>query len=91
MLGFERNLTHLDGHVVPLKRTAVTQPGTRRLFTSVYMIDLLWSVPVGYVETIRGEGMPIHGESTYGDLYVEYKVILPTTLSPEMQKSKPPT
>lgn len=27
LLGFERNLTHLDGHVVPLKRNGVTQPG----------------------------------------------------------------
>lgn len=27
LLGFERNLTHLDGHVVPLKRHGVTQPG----------------------------------------------------------------
>jgi len=27
LLGFERNLTHLDGHVVQLKRTGVTQPG----------------------------------------------------------------
>ena len=27
LLGFERNLTHLDGHVVELKRVGVTQPG----------------------------------------------------------------
>ncbi|KXN89110.1 hypothetical protein AN958_06311 [Leucoagaricus sp. SymC.cos] len=27
LLGFERNLTHLDGHVVPLFRKGVTQPG----------------------------------------------------------------
>ncbi|KAI0775189.1 DnaJ-domain-containing protein [Trametes elegans] len=27
LLGFERNLTHLDGHVVELKRHGVTQPG----------------------------------------------------------------
>ncbi|RDX57284.1 DnaJ-domain-containing protein [Lentinus brumalis] len=27
LLGFERNLTHLDGHVVELKRQGVTQPG----------------------------------------------------------------
>lgn len=27
LLGFDRNLTHLDGHVVRLKRQGVTQPG----------------------------------------------------------------
>lgn len=27
LLGFERNLTHLDSHVVTLKRDGVTQPG----------------------------------------------------------------
>lgn len=27
LLGFERNLTHLDGHVVTLHREGVTQPG----------------------------------------------------------------
>ncbi|KAH9928309.1 DnaJ-domain-containing protein [Fomitopsis serialis] len=27
LLGFERNLTHLDGHVVQIKRDVVTQPG----------------------------------------------------------------
>jgi len=27
LLGFERNITHLDGHIVTLRRTGVTQPG----------------------------------------------------------------
>jgi len=27
LLGFERNLTHLDGHQVTINRTGVTQPG----------------------------------------------------------------
>jgi len=29
-LGFERNLTHLDGHAVPLVRKGVTQPGEEK-------------------------------------------------------------
>ena len=62
LLGFSRNLTHLDGHVVPLERKGVTQPG--------------------FVQTIKGEGMP-HFEhpSDHGDLFVEYNVVLPTQLS----------
>jgi DnaJ-related protein SCJ1 len=27
LLGFERNVTHLDGHIVTLKRNGTTQPG----------------------------------------------------------------
>ena len=68
LLGFTRNLTHLDGHVVPLVRKGVTQPG--------------------YVQTIKGEGMPLFERpSSYGDLFVEYIVVLPTELSKETQQS----
>ncbi|KZV72642.1 DnaJ-domain-containing protein [Peniophora sp. CONT] len=66
LLGFERNLTHLDGHVVPLKRTGVTQPG--------------------FVQTIKGQGMPVferHNE--FGDLFIEYNVVMPLSLSTEMK------
>ncbi|TDL25859.1 DnaJ-domain-containing protein [Rickenella mellea] len=66
LLGFERNLTHLDGHVVTLKRTSVTQPG--------------------YVETLRGEGMPVFQQDHSGDLYVEYNVVLPIDIPPESRK-----
>ncbi|KAH9972782.1 hypothetical protein BGW80DRAFT_1505223 [Lactifluus volemus] len=67
LLGFTRNLTHLDGHDVPLVRKGVTQPG--------------------FVQTIKGEGMP-HFErpSTFGDLFVEYNVVLPTELSTETRR-----
>jgi DnaJ-related protein SCJ1 len=67
LLGFERNLTHLDGHIVTLKRSGVTQPG--------------------YIQTIKGEGMPIFEQSKFGDLYVEYNVILPTSLSAKAKQS----
>ncbi|KAI0925757.1 hypothetical protein AcV5_008406 [Taiwanofungus camphoratus] len=66
LLGFERNLTHLDGHVVELKRHGVTQPG--------------------FVQTIQGEGMPIYGQSNFGDLYVEYDVVLPKELSSDVRQ-----
>ncbi|KZT00814.1 DnaJ-domain-containing protein [Laetiporus sulphureus 93-53] len=67
LLGFERNLTHLDGHIVQLKRHGVTQPG--------------------FVQTIKGEGMPIYEqEGAFGDLYVEYNVILPNEIGPDMKR-----
>lgn len=84
LLGFERNLTHLDGHVVPLKRQSVTQPG--KVFILRNHHHALICVKTGFVQTIKGEGMPIFGESGHGDLYVEYNVVLPNKLSPQMRK-----
>ena len=34
LLGFDRNLTHLDGHIVRLVRQSVTQPGRYQLYSS---------------------------------------------------------
>ncbi|KAJ2917414.1 hypothetical protein MD484_g3009, partial [Candolleomyces efflorescens] len=67
LLGFERNLTHLDGHVVPIKRNGVTQPG--------------------YVQVIKGQGMPVFNRhDQFGDLFVEYNVVLPAEVSPQMRR-----
>jgi DnaJ-related protein SCJ1 len=71
-----RNLTHLDGHVVRLGRPRgeVVQPG--------------------HVERVQGEGMPLwheDGDSVYhktefGNLYVEYEVVLPDQMESGMEK-----
>jgi DnaJ-related protein SCJ1 len=66
LLGFERNVTHLDGRTVTLKRKGVTQPG--------------------YVQVIKGDGMPVFGKNERGDLYVEYNVVLPTSLTTSVRK-----
>ena len=42
----------------------------------------------GFVQTIRGEGMPDYDQSTFGDLFVEYNVVLPATLSTDVKRSK---
>lgn len=70
-----RNLTHLDSHVVRLSRPRgqVVQPG--------------------HIETIPGEGMPIWHENgddvyhkaEYGNLYVEYAVVLPDQMDSTME------
>ncbi|KAF8206442.1 DnaJ-domain-containing protein [Mycena galopus ATCC 62051] len=57
LLGFDRNLTHLDGHVVRLQRKGVTQPG-----------------------------MPHFEKPTFGDLFVEYNVVLPIEISPQTRR-----
>jgi DnaJ-related protein SCJ1 len=76
MGGWTRNITHLDGHVVQLSRPRglVVQPGL--------------------VETVEGEGMPIwheDGDSVYhktqfGNLLVEYTVVLPNQMEKGMEK-----
>lgn len=48
----------------------------------------LGPITVGYVQTIKDEGMPLYGESSYGDLFIEYNVVLPKTLTSEMRQSK---
>nr|KAJ3421035.1 DnaJ- protein scj1 [Polyrhizophydium stewartii] len=41
----------------------------------------------GFVQTIKGQGMPKFGfPSERGDLFVEYSVVFPTTLTAEQQK-----
>ncbi|KAJ8502384.1 hypothetical protein ONZ45_g11818 [Pleurotus djamor] len=67
LLGFDRNLTHLDGHTVRLLRQGVTQPG--------------------FVQKIEGEGLPIHQRhEAFGDLFVEYNVVLPIEISSQTKK-----
>jgi DnaJ-related protein SCJ1 len=71
-----RNLTHLDGHVVRLgrQRGQVVQPG--------------------HVETVAGEGMPkwdedgdsVYHKTEFGNLFVEYTVVLPDQMESGMEK-----
>ncbi|PPQ68663.1 hypothetical protein CVT25_012317 [Psilocybe cyanescens] len=67
LLGFEKNITHLDGHNVEIVRKGVTQPG--------------------FVQVVKGEGMPVFGNrDVKGDLFIEYSVILPVEVTPEMRR-----
>eukprot|EP00052_Salpingoeca_macrocollata_P000374 m.19963 g.19963 ORF g.19963 m.19963 type:complete len:361 (+) comp10461_c0_seq3:28-1110(+) len=62
LTGFQLEFKHLDGRVVQLERTQVTQPG--------------------YVMTVPEEGMPHHNfPSQRGNLYVEFTVVLPSSIS----------
>ena len=73
---WSRNVTHMDGHIVQLgrKKGEVVQPNA--------------------VERVKGEGMPLwheDGDSVYhktefGDLYVEYAVVLPDQAEKDMVK-----
>lgn len=67
LMGFEKNITHLDGRTLQVVRKAVTQPG--------------------FVQVVKGEGMPSFGsKSSKGDLFIEYSVVLPVELTPDIRR-----
>lgn len=76
MGSWERNITHLDGHIVKLgrKRGEVIQ--------------------FGHVERVQGEGMPkwhedgdsVYHKTEFGNLYVEYVVVIPDQMESGMEK-----
>ncbi|KAF9557418.1 DnaJ-domain-containing protein [Agrocybe pediades] len=67
LLGFEKNITHLDGRNLQIVRKGVTQPG--------------------FVQVVKGEGMPVYGrKDVKGDLFIEYNVVLPLEITPEMRR-----
>jgi DnaJ-related protein SCJ1 len=87
LLGFNRTLAHLDGHVVNLSRRGVTQPGAF-LHISLPSHKAHFYTHTGFVQTIKGEGMPFFEQpSRFGDLFVEYNVVLPSELTSDMHRS----
>ncbi|KAE8453957.1 hypothetical protein EG329_007733 [Mollisiaceae sp. DMI_Dod_QoI] len=76
MGAWTRNLTHLDGHIVALSR------------------DRGETIQPGQVERVKGEGMPkwhedgdsVYHTTEFGDLLVEYTVILPDQMEKGMEK-----
>ena len=91
LLGFERNITLLDGRDLLLDRKGVvTQPGKMRLLYSWFLLWIRYTTPpLGFIQTFKGEGMPHFGSrSSRGDLFVEYNVVLPLEVSPETRRSK---
>ncbi|KAL2039636.1 hypothetical protein N7G274_007495 [Stereocaulon virgatum] len=74
---WERNLTHLDGHVVRLsrKRGQVVQPG---------QVEVLHGE--GMPVWLQEQEQESAGEEEYGKLYVEYTVVLPDQVEKPMEK-----
>lgn len=89
LLGFERNITHLDGRNLEIVRKGVTQPGSRDLLDGFSNHIKYLTPSTGFVQVIKGEGMPVFGNrNANGDLFIEYNVVLPAEVSPEMRRSE---
>lgn len=69
LVGFEHEITHMDGSKVELKRKAVTPPGY------IQQIDNQGKFSLNHVSIV---GMPIfNGDGARGKLFVEYTVVFP--------------
>lgn len=77
LLGFKQTLSHYDGHLIHLIRSGTTQPG--------------------FVQRIKGEGMPVRNpnegsvwkeEDGFGDLFVQYEVVLPEKIEGDLKKGE---
>ncbi|KAI8904049.1 hypothetical protein EDD86DRAFT_242523 [Gorgonomyces haynaldii] len=68
LLGFKKELKHLDDSLFEISRSNITPPG--------------------FVQTITGKGMPKADYSLeYGDLFVEYQILFPETLTDAQKKA----
>ena len=85
LLGFERNLTHMDGRTVTIRRDGVTQPG----FVSVIDNE---GMPVhGTMISDAADGDVRAGrDMIFGHLYLEWQLVLPETVDPALQKGMRP-
>ncbi|KAG0302560.1 DnaJ- protein scj1 [Dissophora globulifera] len=67
LLGFDLEITHLDGKSVKLTRGENV-------------------TPFGFVQTLKGQGMPVKdSRGDFGDMFVEYKIEFPETLSKDQR------
>ena len=81
LLGFERNLTHMDGRKVTVKRDGVTQPG----FVSVVDNEGM-PVPGTIVSDAPEDDASAGREMLFGKLYLEWELVLPEVVDPALRK-----
>ena len=79
MLGFTKEMLHLDGTKFVLCggncETSATEANS-------WTPETWRVVQPGQVEVLRGKGMPKYQQSNaHGDLFIEYQVVLPSTLT----------
>lgn len=83
LLGFERNITHMDGRQVNVKRDGVTQPG----FVTV-VDDEGMPVHGTMVSHDLDHADQSGRDMLFGKLYLEWQVVLPEKVDKRLQQSK---
>lgn len=99
LVGFEKTIKHLDDHLVDIGTKVNSYHAVLRAlqFHIGYPIILVMNVflmfvtPQGItkpkeVRKIKGEGMPLHFSNKKGDLYVNFEVLFPTSLTEDQKK-----
>ena len=95
MLGFRHTVKGLDGHDIVLSRTGVTQPGQLSSLSLTvfphgkYLALTPARLVTGFVDVVSGEGMPIYHLTGHGNLFVEYQVVMPPSLTPKQREGMP--
>lgn len=51
-------------------------------------MTVMFNSITGYVQTIEGEGMPLYQTDGFGDLFIEYNVVLPVELHSDIRQSE---
>ena len=75
LLGFEKSITHLDGHLINIEKDEVTQPGLREKFRGEGMPEHEYSSNFGVYQLFY----PLY----FKDLYVTYKITFPKDFTDE--------
>lgn len=69
LLGFKKDLVHLDGSHLVIEKHTITQPGIFCYSKSSFQ---------GFIQMVKHQGMPTHEfSSERGHLFIEYQVIFP--------------
>ena len=77
-----------DLHVSePVALSALLLGGTHNVVTprGTLAVNIPQCSQLGKVLRIKGQGMPVYGGDSRGDLYVELTITMPSTLTPEQQ------
>lgn len=88
---FERrgNNLYTKQHITLIEALVGFKKTMRQLDNSIIELEREGITQYGYVQTIKGQGMPYQdNHSKHGDLFVEYKVIFPTEIDQETIECK---
>ncbi|EPQ31870.1 uncharacterized protein PFL1_00069 [Pseudozyma flocculosa PF-1] len=82
LLGFHRNITHLDGRTFTVRRDGVTQPG----FVST-VDDEGMPIAGTMIGDVSDEASRLGRDMIFGKLYIEWEVVLPESVDGKLRDS----